>query len=172
MEFELRPWRAEDAEGLEQYADNEHIARNLRDIFPSPYGRKDAQAYVESCLRGDERRQLCRAIVVDGRAVGSIGVFRGGDVYRCSGELGYWLAEEHWGRGIMTAAVGRLCREAFQRWDIARIFAEPFAWNTGSRRVLEKAGFTLEGVMLQGAYKNGALCDYCMYALLRKECVG
>ena len=169
MEFELRPWRAEDAPDAARCANNEKIARNLRDVFPYPYQLKDAEEYVESCVRGDESRQLCRAIVVDGRVSGSIGVFRGGDVYRRSGELGYWLAEDCWGRGIMTAAAVQICREAFARWDIARIFAEPFAWNIGSRRVLEKAGFTLEGVMRQGVYKNGRLGDYCMYALLRPE---
>ena len=77
---------------------------------------------------------------------GSIGLFLGGDVYRKSAELGYWLAEDYWGRGVMTAAVKQLCAEVFSRWDIARIYAEPFARNTGSRRVLEKAGFTLEGI--------------------------
>lgn len=169
MEFDLRPWRQEDAADVFRYADNEKIARNLRDAFPYPYQLTDAEEYVDSCAAEDERQQLCRAIVADGHAVGSIGVFRCGDVYRKSGELGYWLAEAYWGRGIMTAAVRQICREAFSAWDIVRIYAEPFAHNTASRRVLEKAGFTLEGVMRQGVFKEGRLCDYCMYALLRGE---
>lgn len=169
MEIQLRPWRREDAADVARYANNEKIARNLRDVFPHPYQLADAQEYVDSCVAGDEERQLCRAIVADGHAVGSIGVFRCGDVYRKSGELGYWLAEGYWGRGMMTAAVKQICREAFAAWDIVRIYAEPFAHNTGSRRVLEKAGFTLEGVMRQGVFKEGKLWDYCMYALLREE---
>lgn len=167
MDFLLREWRPEDAISVARCADNEKIARNLRDVFPCPYTLQDASDYINSCIAADENRQLCRAIAVNGEAAGSIGLFLGGDVYRKSAELGYWLAEDYWGRGVMTAAVKQLCAEAFSRWDIARIYAEPFARNTGSRRVLEKAGFTLEGIMKKGVYKNGALEDYCMYALLR-----
>lgn len=169
MEFQLRPWRCGDAGDVAACANNEKIARNLRDAFPYHYSLADARAYVDACAAASEENQLCRAIVVEGRVVGSIGIFRREDVYRKSGELGYWLAEDCWGRGIMTAAVRQLCREAFLRWDIVRIFAEPYAHNGASRRVLEKAGFTLEGVMRQGVYKGGALWDYCMYALLREE---
>lgn len=169
MEVQLRPWRRKDAVDVARYADNEKIARNLRDVFPHPYRLADAEAYVANCIEGSEEQQICRAIVADGHMVGSIEVFRCGDVYRKSGELGYWLAEEYWGRGIMTAAAKQICREAFAAWDIVRIYAKPFAHNTGSRRVLEKAGFTLEGVMRQGVFKEGTLWDYCMYALLREE---
>lgn len=169
MEFELRSWKPGDEVDVAACASNEKIAQNLRDAFPYPYTLADARRYVDSCLSGEASAQLCRAIEAGGRVVGSIGLFRGGDVYRKSAELGYWLAEEYWGRGIMTAAVKRLCREAFDAWDIVRIYAEPFAHNAGSRRVLEKAGFALEGVMRRGVYKNGAIFDYCMYALLRPE---
>ena len=167
MEVLLRAWRREDASDVVRYANNEKIARNLRDVFPHPYQMSDAEAYLDSCIAGDEARQLCRAIVADGHAVGSIGLFRGSDVSCRSAELGYWLAEEYWGRGIMTHAVEQLCREAFAAWDIVRIEAQPFAENRASRRVLEKAGFTLEGVMRQGVWKRGRLQDYCMYARLR-----
>lgn len=163
----VRAWRAEDAGSITPYAANPAVARNMRDIFPHPYTRADAEAFISSCISGSEERQLCRAIAAGGRAVGGIALVRGTDVYFRSAELGYWLAEEYWGRGIMTRAVERMCREAFARWDIVRIYAEPFAYNTGSRRVLEKAGFVLEGIMRRGACKNGRILDYCMYALLR-----
>lgn len=170
MDFILRPWKQEDVNDVLRYANNDKIARNLRDVFPYPYILTDAQAFVNSCVEGGEDRQLCRAIEVDGRAVGSIGLFLGSDVYRMTAELGYWLAEDYWGRGIMTEAVKRICEEGAGRWeDLVRIYAEPFAHNTASRRVLEKAGFTLEGVMRRGVYKRGQVCDFCMYALLREE---
>lgn len=167
MDFELRKWRIEDIESVARYANNDKIACNLRDAFPYPYTRKDAENYVEGCINSSEDNQLCRAIVVDGKAVGSIGVFVGSDVYRKSAELGYWLAEEYWNKGIMSAAVRQICADAFESFDIVRIYAEPFAHNAGSRKVLENAGFTLEGVMKNGVYKTGQVCDYCMYALLR-----
>ena len=120
-----------------------------------------------SCVENDEEGQICRAIVAEGHVVGSIGLFVGSDVFEKSAELGYWLAEEYWGEGIMTEAVKQICREAFERFEIVRIYAEPFAHNTGSRRVLEKAGFSQEGIMRKGVYKKGKIDDYCMYALLR-----
>ena len=105
---------------------------------------------------------------MDGHAVGSIGIFCGSDVYEKSGELGYWLAEEYWGQGIMTEAVKQICREAFEKFDIVRIYAEPFAYNAGSRKLLEKVGFSQEGVIHQGVCKWGKIHDYCIYGLLRE----
>lgn len=169
MDFELRKWRPEDAANVARHANNEKIACNLRDAFPYPYTLQDAKFYVESCAASDETRQLFRAVAIGGEAVGSIGLVLGSDVYRKSAELGYWLSEDFWGKGIMTEAVRRICAEAFARFDIVRIYAEPYANNTGSRKVLEKAGFTLEGIMRNGVTKRGKVIDFCMYALLKPE---
>ena len=109
MEFQLRKWKKEDIEDVARFADNKKIASNLRDGFPHPYTLDDAREYVDSCIQNTEERQICRAIVVDGHAVGSIGIFLCNDVYQKSGELGYWLAEEYWGQGIMSAAVRAIC---------------------------------------------------------------
>lgn len=168
-EFTLRPWEKEDAESVAVAANNEKIAQNLRNVFPHPYTLADAEWYVNDCITHGEERQITRAIVVDGKAVGSIGIFVKDDVYEKSGELGYWLAEECWGKGITTEAVKKICNEAFDRFDIIRIYAEPFAHNVGSRRVLEKAGFTCEGIMRDGVYKNGNVYSYCMYSLLKED---
>lgn len=168
-DFTLRPWREADAASIARYADNAKIAASLRDVFPWPYAPQDAAAFVESCIRQEGCGQLCRAIEVDGEAVGSIGLFLGSDVYRRSAELGYWLGEPFWGRGIMTAAVETMCREGFAAWDIVRIHAEPFARNAASRRVLEKAGFALEGTLRRSVYKNGEMLDSCIYAMVREE---
>ena len=167
--FTLRPWQLSDAGDIAAAADNPRIAANLRNVFPSPYTLADAEWYVSDCIARGEERQLTRAIMIEGKAAGSIGVFLQDDVYEKSAELGYWLAEEHWGKGVMTEAVRQICREAFNRFDLLRVFAEPFADNQGSRRVLEKAGFSCEGAMRNGVYKNGRVHSYCMYALLREE---
>ena len=130
MDFILRPWRREDVEDVLRYANNEKIARNLRNIFPYPYIRTDAESFVNSCLEADETCQMFRAIEAEGRAVGSIALCRGGDVYVRTAELGYWLAEDCWGQGIMTQAVRQICREGFEQWDdLVRIYAEPYARN-------------------------------------------
>lgn len=167
--FILRPWLPSDAEAVAIAANNPNIAANLRNVFPSPYTLADAEWFVGDCIAQGEERRLMRTIVIDGQAAGSIAVFVQDDVYEKTAELGYWLAEDHWGKGVMTKAVRQICREAFSRFDILRIYAEPFADNPGSRRVLEKAGFTCEGTMRNGVYKNGRVHSYCMYALLREE---
>lgn len=168
-EYYLRKWELKDAEAVSHAANNPKIAENLRNTFPYPYTLEDAKGYVRSCVENTEERQICRAIIVDQKVAGSIGVFCGSDVYGKSAELGYWLAEEFWGKGIMSAAVKEICREAFETFDIIRIYAEPYAYNNGSRRVLEKAGFTLEGIMKNGVCKLGKVHDYCMYALLKEK---
>ena len=169
MTVTLSPWREEMIPAVYAHAQDPRIAANLRDVFPSPYHYEDAEAFVQDCVAREGQGQLCRAILVEGETVGSIGVFVQSDVYRRSAELGYWLAVPWWGKGIMTEAVRAICREAFRAFDIVRIYAEPFARNTGSCRVLEKAGFTLEGTLRRSVYKGGEILDSRVYALLREE---
>lgn len=166
MEFILREWRDTDAEAMARFANNSKIAKNLRDGFPHPYTVEDARAYIAGCKA--DTAGFARAIEAEGMAVGSIGIFPGHDVYRKSAELGYWLAEPYWGKGIMSHAVELICEVVFSEMDIVRIFAEPFAKNKASQRVLEKAGFVLEGIMRNSVYKNGEIQDSCIYALLKK----
>ena len=109
----LRKYRTEDVDSIARHAGNEKVARWMRDSFPHPYTRQDAETFIASCIAREGQGQLVRTIEVDGAAVGSIGVFVGGDVYCKSGELGYWLGEAYWGRGIMTQAVRQICEEAF-----------------------------------------------------------
>lgn len=169
MDFILREWRRSDAADVAKYANNEKIARNLRDVFPYPYTLKDAKEFIDDCLEEDDFLMF-RAIEADGHAVGSIALCRDDGMYRPRAELGYWLAEDFWGKGIMTEAVRRICKEGFARWDdLLRIYAEPYARNAGSRRVLEKAGFTLEGILRRNVFIWGEVCDSCMYALLTEE---
>ena len=168
-EFQLRTWKTEDAKSLVQAADNPNIAKYLRNTFPNPYKLEDAVWFINDCISNTEKKQINYAIEVDGQAVGGIGVFVKDDVYEKSAELGYWLSEDYWRNGIMSGAVRSICKEAFAAFDIVRIFAEPFADNAASRRVLEKAGFTYEGTMRNGVYKNGKVLSYCMYSVLREE---
>lgn len=167
MEFVLRAWRREDIPTVARYANNPRVAENLRDIFPFPYTEADAAAYILNCIKAEEKLTLRRAVDIGGEAVGSITVTPGDDVYRKSAEVGYWLAEPFWGQGIMSEAIRRISEEAFCRMDIVRLYAEPFARNTGSRRALEKAGFVLEGILRSSVYKNGQILDSCLYARLR-----
>ncbi len=169
MEFKLRTWKTEDAESLARAANNPKIAGNLRNVFPNPYTLDNAIWYINDSIANEDKEQISYAIEIEGQAVGSIGLFVKDDVYEKSAELGYWLAEDYWRKGVMTKAVEMVCKEAFESFDIVRIFAEPFEDNAGSRGVLEKAGFTYEGTMRNGVYKNGEIHSYCVYSILREE---
>ena len=167
MNCVLRKWRLSDAKDLAAALNNEKILNNLRDGLPFPYTGQDAGDYITAMLSADENSTFAYAITVDDRAVGSIGAFRQSNIHRQTAELGYYLAEEYWGRGIMTEAIRQLCGIVFDTTDILRIYAEPFAYNTGSRRALEKAGFALEGIMKNNAVKNGKVLDMALYSLTR-----
>ena len=166
MQFELCEWRESLADSLVESANDARIGRYMRNGFPYPYTPADARAFIAAARAcGEDHKN--RAIVADGRAVGGIGLTRLGDVYRKSAEIGYWLTPACWGKGIMTEAVGQMCAMGFADMDIVRIFAEVFAPNLASQRVLEKCSFALEGRKRKSVYKGGAFCDSVVYALVK-----
>ena len=167
MDCILRKWRLSDAKDLAAALNNEKILNNLRDGLPFPYTEQDARDYISAMSSADENDTFAYAITIDDRAVGSIGAFRQSNIHRQTAELGYYLAEEYWGHGIMTKAIRQLCDIVFDTTDILRIYAEPFAYNTGSRRALEKAGFRYEGTMKNNAVKNGKVLDMVLYSVTR-----
>lgn len=169
MNISIRKWKESDAASLASALSNIKILNNLRDGLPYPYTEKDALDYIRFILDSDPNNTFGYAIDIDGNAVGSIGAFRQQNIHSKTAELGYYLAEEYWGKGVMTQAVKLLCDKVFEETDIIRIFAEPFAYNMGSRRVLKKAGFEFEGTLHQNAVKNGKLVDMALYAITKKR---
>jgi RimJ/RimL family protein N-acetyltransferase len=161
----VRSWREGDAPALARHADNRKIWLNIRDQFPHPYTLADARAWVH--LASAAVPETSFAIEVDGEAAGGVGLELQEDVHRCSAELGYWLGEAHWGRGIMSEAVRAFTPWAFDTFDLMRIYACVFEWNPSSRRVLEKAGFELEGRLRKAAIKDGQVLDELLYARVR-----
>lgn len=161
---EIRDWRVEDAASLARHANNRKIWLNLRDAFPHPYTLADAHAFLERARTKDPLSAF--AIVVDGEAAGGIGYTRHEDVERVSAEIGYWLGELHWNRGITTEAVRAVTEHALDAHELTRIYALPFARNPASHRVLEKAGYVLEGRMRRSAIKDGVVQDQLLYAFV------
>lgn len=160
----VRPFLAADATSIAAVANDRRIWLQLRDLFPHPYRLADAEAWTKRVGPIDPPHAL--AIVVDGRAVGGVGIEPMSDVNCRSGEIGYWLGTDYWGRGIATEAVTLVTDWAFATHKLLRVFAQPFASNAASCRVLEKAGYVLEGVMKRSAVKDGIVLDQCMYARL------
>lgn len=165
----IRKWELSDAADLAAVISNKKVQDNLRDGLPYPYTQEDGKEYISAMLSAKEDETFAFAIVADGKVIGSIGCFRQGNIHRRTAELGYYIAEEYWGRGIMTEAVMQICQYVFGRSDILRIYAEPFAHNAASCRVLEKAGFQYEGTLRSNAVKNGEVVDMRMYSLLKTE---
>ena len=139
---------------------------NLRDRFPSPYNLADADAWLKLASETDPETHL--AIDVDGTAVGGIGFEILDDFDQCSAEIGYWLGESYWGRGLASAALRAVTDYAFDHHNLTRIFAIPFAGNGRSRRVLEKAGYAFEGIMRRSVRKRGVVIDAALYAVIRE----
>ncbi len=169
MICKIRKWDLADATDLAATLSNKKVQDNLRDGLPYPYTKQDGADYISAMLSADENETFAFAITADGRVVGSIGVFRQGNIHRQTAELGYYVAEAYWGKGIMTEAVKQICKYVFDKSDIIRIYAEPFAYNKASCRVLEKAGFQYEGTLRHNAIKNGKVIDMRMYSLLKEE---
>ena len=169
MKCEIRRWKISDAQDLVNAISNKKVLDNLRDGIPYPYTESDAKEFIEMMLKSDPDQDFYWAIVVDDKVIGSIGAFRQDNVHCRTAEMGYYIAEEYWGRGIMVDAVKQACKWIFDETDVVRIFAEPFGYNTASCRVLEKAGFELEGVLRQGVFKNGKIIDMRMYSLIKEE---
>lgn len=169
MTCKIRKWELSDAKDLARALSNRKIQDNLRDGLPYPYTVQDGEDYISAMLSADENETFAFAITVDGKAVGSIGVFRQANIHRQTAELGYYLAEEYWGKGIMTEAVKQICEYVFSKSDIIRIYAEPFAYNEASCRVLEKARFQYEGTLRRNAVKNGKIIDMKMYSLIKEK---
>lgn len=167
MNCSLRKWRIQDAADLSNALSNKAVQDRLRDGIPFPYSVSDAEEYITAMLESDPNETVSFAITVDDRVVGTIGAFRGNNIHRQTAELGYYLAEEYWNRGIVTDAVRQITDYLFANTDLLRIFATPFSDNFGSCRVLEKAGFQLEGTMRRHAVKNGTVHDMKLYALTR-----
>ena len=169
MKCRIRKWELSDAKDLAAALSNKKVQDNLRDGLPYPYTEQDGKEFISAMLSADENETFSFAIMVDDKVVGSIGIFRQGNIHSQTAELGYYIAEEYWGKGIMTEAVKQICAYVFAKSDIIRIYAEPFAYNIASCRVLEKVGFQYEGTLRSNAVKNGKVIDMEMYSLLKAE---
>src|SRR5262249_33241135 len=160
----VRRFRFGDEESLVRCANNRKLWRNLRDRFPHPYTMDDAVWWVQTASMTYPTTDF--AIEVDGAAVGGVGLILRDGVYRGTAEIGYWLGEEYWGRGIVTEVVQAVTDYAFDAFRLHRIYAEVFEWNPASMRVLEKCGYQCEGRLRKSVTKDGEIIDAFLYAIV------
>ena len=164
---EIRSWQTTDLSSLVEHANNQNVSIHLRDRFPFPYTRKDGQGFIRAARV--MQPETLFAITVNGVAVGGIGFYLQKDVERVSAEIGYWLGEPFWGRGIASEAIVAMTRYALDHHQLTRLFALVAAGNAASCRVLEKAGYVLEGRLRRSAIKNGVVSDQLLYAFIVED---
>lgn len=165
MKYKFKKLDFSDAKAITESANNKNVAKYLRDAFPQPYTLKDANEYINYAV--NSKNDIIYGIVIENFVNGCISANFRNDVYKKSCELGYWLAEKYWGKGIMTLATKNFCDFIFQNYDINRIDAEIFAENIASQKVLEKVGFKFEGLHKKKIYKYKKFMDARTYALIR-----
>lgn len=164
----LECWSEALLPALAECASDARIGTWLDDFFPHPYTEEDARRYY-AAMRSMSGG-LFRAVFEDGALAGCISALRGKGVGCRDLELGYWLNPAFWGRGVGSAAVRAMCALAFSQTDAVRIHADVFCANAASVRLLEKCGFSREGVFARAAFKNGVFHDVARYALLKERC--
>jgi len=162
----IRPWNPRDREALVKYANNRKVWLNLRDAFPHPYTDANAASFLD--MVSLQNPPTFFAIATQEEAIGGIGVTLNQDVHRLTAEMGYWLGEPYWGRGLMTEAVSKFAEYVFEKFQLMRVYAEPYDNNLGSCRVLEKAGFVLEGRLRSSVIKDSQVLDQLLYARVRQ----
>jgi len=160
----LRPWEVSDLKNLLKYANNLKIAQNMTNAFPHPYSKEAGKKFI--AMANSKIPVSIFAICINNQAIGGIGVHPQQDIHEKCAELGYWLAEPFWGKGIVSKAVLQMIDFAFQNFDIVRLYARPFSSNIGSQKVLEKCGFKHEATLKKSIYKNGVYLDELIYCIV------
>ena len=166
--FILREWQISDVASLTENANNINIWNNVRDYFPHPYSEENGKQFIEMVL-SKPKPAADFAIVVDGKAVGGIGIVLQTDVERISAEIGYWLGEKYWNRGITTEVIKQMVQYAFANFPLQKIHAPVFDFNIASHKVLQKAGFECEAILKQAAIKNGKIIDLHYYSFIKQD---
>ncbi len=169
MEFQLKKWELTYLDDFMKATDDPELAGNMCEKLPYPMDAAFAVEYIKERLLNSEEKQICRAVIADGHAVGGADVILGSGDFEKTAELSVWLSKKYRGRNIGSAVIKQICKEAFEKFDIVRISAHPFSTNKVVEAALESAGFSYEGTMRKAIFKNGRAYDYKIYAILREE---
>ncbi|MDT7828060.1 GNAT family protein [Pricia sp. S334] len=167
VEIILRTLKPSDKTQIALLANNKKIWDNVRDAFGHPYTEKNAEEFIQRQAKSDTEDVF--AIDCQGELCGLIGLILQNDIYRKSAEIGYWIGEPFWGKGIVTKAIELITIYAFDKLILIRIFAGVFEYNVASMRVLEKNGFQKEGIAKKAVFKNGEFWDEHRYGLLSPQ---
>lgn len=163
----LREFRDADIKELAELCNNKNVWDNLRDYIPFPYTENDAKEFIYLCKNESPLQTF--AIEFNEKFVGSIGLVKQPDIYKLTAEIGYWIGEPHWGKGIATKAVRLITEYGFNKLKLVRIYTGVFDYNKASQRVLEKSGFKMECIFEKSIFKNNKIYDEYRYGLINKN---
>jgi ribosomal-protein-alanine N-acetyltransferase len=163
MQITLRPWHLDDLNNLVALANNKNIAQYMADVFPHPYTIENGKTFIDFANSNPNSKIF--AISINDKPAGSIGLHLQADILKKNAEIGYWLGEEYWGKGIIKNAINQIVDYGFNNLDIVRIFARIYGTNIPSQKVIERAGFVLEGKFEKTIYKNNEFLDELIYAI-------
>ncbi|MEH3112803.1 GNAT family N-acetyltransferase [Pedobacter terrae] len=169
MKLTLRAFQSTDVDNLVKHANNSNISKYLTNKFPFPYEKKDGEAFIQLALSHDPLQ--IKAIVLNGEVIGSIGVHQLADIYSKSAEMGYWISEKHWGKGIVTFAIKEMLKYGFETFDVERIFARTTHTNLASQRVLQKSGFIFEAELKGTIFKNEEYFDELIFGFRKNQLI-
>jgi ribosomal-protein-alanine N-acetyltransferase len=161
-DVKLRGFRKSDSKRMAELANNEKISRNLRDGFPHPYTLEHAEEFIRRFI--GQNPVTFFAIEFKGEYVGNISLVKGNEVYRKSAEVGYFIGEPYWNKGIATTALQLITDYGFKNLDVIRIHTGVYEHNLSSQRVLEKCGFKKEGVFQKAVFKQGVYLNEVRFA--------
>jgi ribosomal-protein-alanine N-acetyltransferase len=167
--IKIRPFNLSDCKSLATHANNRLIWEKLRDRFPHPYTEMDAIQFIQIVSNNSPISEF--AIDVNGDAVGAAGIIIKDDIYKGNGEIGYWIGQDYWGKGVATYVVGELVRLGFDKFKLYRLSAEVFENNIASTRVLEKNGFTKEATLKHAITKNGVRLNLNIFSILNPKSI-
>ncbi len=162
--IELRELVDSDVDSIAICANNFNVSRYMASRMPYPYTRDDAKWWIEI---GSKEHGLNYAIDLGGKCIGVVGVRFGECELQYSAEIGYWIAEEHWGKGIGTEAVSKMTEYVFSENNTVRLSAPVYSPNKASMRVLEKCGYTLEAIHRRAVFKNDEFMDEHVFVKFR-----
>jgi ribosomal-protein-alanine N-acetyltransferase len=158
----LREYTDSDLERLVHLANNENVSRYLVYTFPYPYTTADAEWWIATGSK--QNGAITRVIEYKGLFVGSVGITPQSGWREHLGEIGYWVGEDYWGKGIATAALRQMTEYGFKSRNFLKLFAPVLAPNVASMKVLEKCGYQLEGILKGEVQKGGIYFDTHRFA--------
>lgn len=166
-EYQIRDFKFEDKNALVKYANNPEVSKYLRNTFPSPYTVHDAERWLKSVVGKND--SLFFAIANKNELIGGISAIPYEDIHRFTAEIGYWLGQPFWNKGITSDILKSFCNYLFNNYDFNRLTANVFEGNTASEKVLLKCGFQLEGTLKKSVFKWNIFIDQYIYGLLKEN---